>query len=278
MAAARRGSGDVRLHRQYRRLRRRLRGPRRVTSAVLVPRARSPSASSPRPRSTAPDAAVDGNFDDCLELARKPAADYPVTALVNSVNPVRLQGQKSAAFEVCDVLDGPRTCTACRSATPGTSPPTGWVTRSTQADALVVGRPRMFGFQAAGAAPLVHGAPVLNPETVATAIRVGNPASWDGRAGPGRVRWAVRGGHRRADPHRLPAAGRAGGGVRRTVLGHLGGGIVASRRGRSAATRFAGGLHGHRARAQRPGLGGVRRAPAAGDDPGGRRRRPRRPN
>ena len=74
---------------------------------------------------------VDGNFDDCLELARKLAADYPV-ALVNSVNPDRLQGQKTAAFEIFDELGTPRTCTACRSATPATSPPTGLVTRSTR--------------------------------------------------------------------------------------------------------------------------------------------------
>ena len=123
--------------------------------------------------------AVDGNFDDCLELARKTAADYPVTALVNSVNPVRLQGQKSAAFEVCDVLGrAPDVhCLPVGNAGNITAYWMGYTEYHT--DAVVTGRPRMFGFQAAGAAPLVHGAPVLNPDTIATAIRVGNPASWD---------------------------------------------------------------------------------------------------
>ncbi|MGH3603755.1 MAG: threonine synthase [Pseudonocardiaceae bacterium] len=122
--------------------------------------------------------AVDGNFDDCLELARKTAADYPVTALVNSVNPVRLQGQKSAAFEVCDVLGrAPDVhCLPVGNAGNVTAYWMGYTDYHT--DAVVAGRPRMFGFQAAGAAPLVHGAPVLNPDTIATAIRVGNPASW----------------------------------------------------------------------------------------------------
>ncbi|WP_410640663.1 threonine synthase [Amycolatopsis sp. lyj-346] len=120
---------------------------------------------------------VDGNFDDCLELARKTAADYPVT-LVNSVNPVRIAGQKTAAFEICDVL--------------GTAPdihclPVGNAGNITAywagygeyaADDVVKNTPRMFGFQAAGAAPLVHGEPVRDPDTIATAIRIGSPASW----------------------------------------------------------------------------------------------------
>jgi threonine synthase len=124
--------------------------------------------------------AVDGNFDDCLELARKTAADYPVTALVNSVNPVRLQGQKSAAFEICDVL-GRAPDVHCLPVGNAGNITAYWMGYTEyHADALVAGRPRMFGFQAAGAAPLVRGAPVLEPDTIATAIRVGNPASWDG--------------------------------------------------------------------------------------------------
>ncbi|MEO7196291.1 MAG: threonine synthase [Pseudonocardiaceae bacterium] len=122
--------------------------------------------------------AVDGNFDDCLELARKTAADYPVTALVNSVNPVRLQGQKSAAFEICDVL-GRAPDVHCLPVGNAGNITAYWMGYSEyHADAVVAGRPRMFGFQAAGAAPLVHGVPVLEPDTIATAIRVGNPASW----------------------------------------------------------------------------------------------------
>jgi threonine synthase len=120
---------------------------------------------------------VDGNFDDCLELARKTAADYPVT-LVNSVNPVRISGQKSAAFEICDVLgDAPDIhCLPVGNAGNITAY---WAGYSEYAsDGVVKNTPRMFGFQAAGAAPLVHGAPVADPDTIATAIRIGSPASW----------------------------------------------------------------------------------------------------
>ena len=73
---------------------------------------------------------MDGNFDDCLELARKTAAQYPIT-LVNSVNPVRIEGQKTAAFEICDVLGRAPDIHCCRSATRATSPPTGRATAST---------------------------------------------------------------------------------------------------------------------------------------------------
>lgn len=126
---------------------------------------------------------VQGNFDDCLELARKTAADYPVTALVNSVNPVRLQGQKSAAFEVCDVL-GRAPDVHCLPVGNAGNITAYWLGyQEYAADGVVSGTPRMFGFQAAGAAPLVHGAPVAHPETIATAIRIGSPASWEGATG-----------------------------------------------------------------------------------------------
>uniref|UniRef100_UPI000A02FB5B threonine synthase n=1 Tax=Kibdelosporangium aridum TaxID=2030 RepID=UPI000A02FB5B len=122
---------------------------------------------------------VDGNFDDCLELACKTAADHPV-ALVNSVNPVRLEGQKSAAFEICDVLGrAPDVhCLPVGNAGNITAYWRGY--REYADDGVVPAAPRMFGFQAAGAAPLVHGEPVSNPETIATAIRIGSPASWTG--------------------------------------------------------------------------------------------------
>ena len=152
-----------------------------IPSAVLVPRGKI--ALGKLAQATAYGArilAVDGNFDDCLELARKTAADYPVTALVNSVNPVRLQGQKSASFEICDVLgQAPDVhCLPVGNAGNITAYWLGYTEYHT--DGVVAGRPRMFGFQAAGAAPLVHGAPVRDPDTIATAIRVGSPASWDG--------------------------------------------------------------------------------------------------
>ena len=120
---------------------------------------------------------VDGNFDDCLELARKTANDYPVT-LVNSVNPVRIAGQKTAAFEICDVLgDAPDIhCLPVGNAGNITAYWAGYSEYA--ADGVVKNTPRMFGFQAAGAAPLVLGEPVRDPDTIATAIRIGSPASW----------------------------------------------------------------------------------------------------
>jgi threonine synthase len=120
---------------------------------------------------------VDGNFDDCLELARKIAVDYPV-ALVNSVNPYRIEGQKTAAFEICDVLArAPDVhCIPVGNAGNITAYWRGY--QEYQRDGVVTGTPRMFGFQAAGAAPIVSGVPVSAPMTIATAIRIGNPASW----------------------------------------------------------------------------------------------------
>ena len=120
---------------------------------------------------------VDGNFDDCLTLARKLAEAYPVE-LVNSVNPARIEGQKTAAFEIVDALgDAPDIhCLPVGNAGNITAYWKGYVE---YADGGVSRRrPRMFGFQAAGAAPIVLGHPVDHPDTIATAIRIGNPASW----------------------------------------------------------------------------------------------------
>ncbi|GAA1308250.1 threonine synthase [Saccharothrix xinjiangensis] len=122
---------------------------------------------------------IDGNFDDCLELAAKTASEYPIT-LVNSVNPVRLVGQKTAAWEICDVL-GRAPDVHCLPVGNAGNITAYWRGYSDyREDGVVASVPRMFGFQAAGAAPLVLGAPVANPETIATAIRVGSPASWTG--------------------------------------------------------------------------------------------------
>ena len=120
---------------------------------------------------------VEGSFDDCLEVASKLAVDYPV-ALVNSVNPDRLQGQKTAAFEIVDQLgDAPDVhCLPVGNAGNITAY---WMGYTEYAKAgLATRRPRMFGFQASGAAPIVAGQPVPHPKTIATAIRIGNPASW----------------------------------------------------------------------------------------------------
>jgi threonine synthase len=121
--------------------------------------------------------AIEGTFDDALRLVREICDTYPIT-IVNHVNPYRIEGQKTGAFEVCDAL--------------GDAPdfhllPVGNAGNITAywkgyQEYLAAGKsrklPKMLGFQAAGAAPIVDGAPVLRPQTIATAIRIGNPASW----------------------------------------------------------------------------------------------------
>jgi threonine synthase len=120
---------------------------------------------------------VQGNFDDCLALASKLAIDYPVS-LVNSVNQFRIEGQKTASFEIVDVLgDAPDIhCLPVGNAGNITAYWQGY--REYAADGIASGTPRMWGFQAAGSAPIVIGHVVENPSTIATAIRIGNPASW----------------------------------------------------------------------------------------------------
>lgn len=120
---------------------------------------------------------IDGNFDDCLRIARELADNYPV-ALVNSVNPDRIDGQKTASFEIVDTLGfAPDIhCLPVGNAGNITAYWKGYTEYA--ADGVAASRPRMWGFQAEGAAPIVRGAIVENPETIATAIRIGNPASW----------------------------------------------------------------------------------------------------
>ena len=150
-----------------------------ITAAVLVPEGKI--AMGKLSQAIAHNAEllqVQGNFDDCLDIARDLAANYPVH-LVNSVNPDRIEGQKTGAFEVVDVLgDAPD----IHILPVGNAGNYTAYTRGYTEDAAA-GRatklPRMFGFQAAGSAPLVLGHVVKNPETIASAIRIGNPASWD---------------------------------------------------------------------------------------------------
>ncbi len=119
---------------------------------------------------------IEGNFDTCLALARELAESYPV-ALVNSVNPARIEGQKTAAFEVVDEL-GRAPDLHVLPVGNGGNISAYWRGYTQYAAAgLATSTPRMWAFQAAGAAPLVLGHPVESPETVATAIRIGNPAS-----------------------------------------------------------------------------------------------------
>ncbi|MFR9676800.1 threonine synthase [Streptomyces sp. TR02-1] len=123
---------------------------------------------------------VEGNFDNCLELARGLSEKYPV-ALVNSVNPSRIEGQKTAAFEVVDALGDAPDIHVLPVGNAGNITAY-WKGYREYADPAGGGpatrTPRMWGYQASGAAPIVTGAPVADPTTVATAIRIGNPASW----------------------------------------------------------------------------------------------------
>ena len=121
---------------------------------------------------------VDGNFDASLDVARDLADRYPVT-LVNSVNPFRLEGQKTAAFEVCDAL-GRAPDIHCVPVGNAGNISSHWMGYTDYLrDGVIAEPPQLFGFQAAGAAPIVRGAPVPDPQTIATAIRIGNPASWE---------------------------------------------------------------------------------------------------
>ncbi|MFL5842726.1 MAG: threonine synthase [Thermoleophilaceae bacterium] len=116
--------------------------------------------------------ALRGNFDQALALVRELATRHPI-ALVNSVNEYRVEGQKTAAFEVCDQLGDPPEGLCIPVGNAGNI--TAWWRGFREYEVA----PRMFGFQAEGAAPLVRGAPVDNPETIASAIRIGNPARWE---------------------------------------------------------------------------------------------------
>lgn len=120
---------------------------------------------------------VNGNFDDCLNLARDLSDLYPV-ALVNSVNPARIEGQKTASFEIVDQLGKAPDIHALPVGNAGNITAY-WRGYNEYAAEGLSDNPRMWGFQAAGAAPIVNNAPVKNPSTIATAIRIGNPASWD---------------------------------------------------------------------------------------------------
>jgi threonine synthase len=121
---------------------------------------------------------VDANFDQALEAAIVLSENFPVT-LVNSVNPFRLQGQKTLAFEVCDALGRAPEYHVVPVGNAGNIS-SHWIGYTEYAaDGLIASPPVLFGFQAAGAAPIVVGRPVAEPSTIATAIRIGKPASWE---------------------------------------------------------------------------------------------------
>lgn len=120
---------------------------------------------------------IEGNFDQALRIVREIVKEYPIT-LVNSINPYRIEGQKSAAFEVCDQLGRVPDYHALPVGNAGNITAYWRGYREYKDRGITDKLPKMLGFQAAGAAPIVLGYPVEKPETVATAIRIGNPASW----------------------------------------------------------------------------------------------------
>ncbi|MFE6795207.1 threonine synthase [Paenibacillus chitinolyticus] len=123
--------------------------------------------------------AIEGNFDRALEIVREITAKQPIT-LVNSVNPYRIEGQKTAAFEVCDQLGKAPDYLAIPVGNAGNITAYWKGFKEYQAAGKSSSLPQMIGFEAEGAMAIVKGEPILNPETVATAIRIGNPASWEG--------------------------------------------------------------------------------------------------
>ena len=150
-----------------------------ITAAVLVPEGKIAMGKLAQAIAHGAELLqVQGNFDDCLDIARDLAANYPVH-LVNSVNNDRIEGQKTAAFEVVEVLgDAPDFhIVPVGNAGNYTAYFRGYSEELARGESTKL--PRMFGFQAEGSAPIVLGHVVKNPETIASAIRIGNPASWE---------------------------------------------------------------------------------------------------
>lgn len=152
-----------------------------ITSAVLVPKGRVALGKLGQAvRYGARIVEVAGTFDDCLRIARELADHHPV-ALVNSVgNELRLSGQRTVAYEIVDALGDAPDIHCLPVGNGGNITATWQGYRTYRTAGHTGGLPRIWGFQAAGAAPLVHGEPVAEPETRASAIRVGNPATWHG--------------------------------------------------------------------------------------------------
>ncbi len=200
---------------------------------------------------------VEGNFDDSLELAKDLAERFPVT-LVNSVNPYRLQGQKTCAFEIVDAL-GRAPDLHCVPVGNAGNISSHWIGYSEYlADGVIAEPPQLMGFQAQGAAPIVRGEPVKDPQTIATAIRIGNPASWGhGRRGSHRVRRCDRRGDRPGDPRRLSTGG-ARGTLRRARERCERRRTAASPRRGPAPTGCHGRLHLDRPRTEGSGVGDLR--------------------
>jgi threonine synthase len=150
-----------------------------ITAAVLVPEGKiSMGKLSQAVAHNGQLLQVQGNFDDCLDIARDLATNYPVH-LVNSVNNDRIEGQKTAAFEVVEVLEDAPDIHIMPVGNAGNYTAYSRGYTEELARGATTKMPRMFGFQAAGSAPIVLGHVVKSPETLASAIRIGNPASWE---------------------------------------------------------------------------------------------------
>ncbi|MCK4993707.1 MAG: threonine synthase [Candidatus Omnitrophica bacterium] len=121
--------------------------------------------------------AVDGNFDQALDLVREITDKYPIT-LVNSLNPYRIEGQKTAAFEICDFLKDSPAFLAIPVGNAGNITAYWKGFNEYSQKGKITSLPKMLGFQAAGSAPIVYGEIIKDPKTIATAIKIGNPASW----------------------------------------------------------------------------------------------------
>jgi threonine synthase len=121
--------------------------------------------------------AIEGNFDVAFNLVKEITAQYPVE-LVNSLNPFRIEGQKTAAFEICDFLGDAPEFHAIPVGNAGNITAYWKGYKEYRSTGKSKSLPKMLGFQAAGSAPIVHNRIIENPETIATAIRIGNPAGW----------------------------------------------------------------------------------------------------
>jgi len=121
--------------------------------------------------------AIDGNFDDALDITKRITDKYPIT-LVNSLNPYRIEGQKTGSFEICDILGDAPDFHFIPVGNAGNITAYWKGYKEYKQEGKIAKLPKMCGFQAEGAAPIVRGEPVKKPETIATAIRIGNPASW----------------------------------------------------------------------------------------------------
>jgi len=120
---------------------------------------------------------IEGNFDVALDLVREISGKYPIT-MVNSLNPYRIEGQKTGSFEICDALEGAPDFHIIPVGNAGNITAYWKGYKEYRQLGKITAMPKMLGFQAAGAAPIVKGCPIKDPETIATAIRIGNPASW----------------------------------------------------------------------------------------------------